>query len=376
MSRVMIVVAAAAIAVQVTPGTAAAQSGTGGCPAPAPAVPAYGTGGSATDNKPDDPLFAAQWGLRQIRAPQAWRRSRGAGAVVAVVDTGVDLAHPDLRDQLVPGVDLWESRPGGGPDCPGPQDEQFHGTMVAGVVAAETGNGIGIAGVAPAAKIMPVRVRPAVDSTDFSRVGTGIRWAADHGADVISLTGGAVVPLRPAPLFPEDIAEAAAYAWERGVVLVATAGNNSLPWCQYPAATDHFVCAAANDAEGRPAGYSQLPLKLGSGVALRGPGGTRRAECDSAGDVWSTTLPGAARVDACGDRGYGTDSGTTYATAHIAGVAALLAARRLENDEIVDCLRRTATNRGRYDPLTGYGTVDAAAATGCGERRDRSPRRR
>lgn len=313
----------------------------------------------------EDPLLPAQWGLRQIHAQDAWRVGRGAGATVAVVDTGVDLRHPDLVGRVVLGIDLWELRPGGRPDCSGPQDEQFHGTMVAGVIAAQVRNGIGIAGVAPRAKLMPVRVRDVVDSLDFRQVGRGIRWAADHGADVISLTGGVAVPVRPRPVIEEDIAEALDYAWARGLVVVATAGNSSLPWCQYPAAADHVVCAAANDHLGRPAGYSHLPLKLGSGLALRAPGGARTGRCDAAEDVWSTALPGAPAVDACGQPGYGTDSGTTYATAHIAGVAALLAGRGLRNDEILRCLGSTASNHGASDLVTGMGTVDAAAAMRC-----------
>lgn len=325
----------------------------------------YESGGVAGSGYPNDPLFDAQWGLKQINAPQAWVHARGAGARVAVVDTGVDLAHPDLVERLVPGTDVWETRAGGAGDCPGPQDEQFHGTMVAGVIAAATDNGIGVSGVAPEAELMPVRVRDVVDNSDFSRVGIGIRWAADHGADVISLTGGVAVPVRPGPALQEEIAEAVAYAWERGVVTVATAGNASLPWCQYPAATDHVVCAAANGPDGAPARYSQLPLKLGSGIAVRAPGGARESRCDAAGDILSTTLPGTAWIDECEHRGYATDSGTTYATAHVAGVAALLAGQRLRNHEIVECLRTTSSNAGAYDPITGYGTVDAAAAVRC-----------
>jgi hypothetical protein len=91
----------------------------------------YGTGGPPRAGTPDDPLFDRQWALQALRVPEAWRGGRGGGAVVAVVDTGVDLHHPDLRDRLLAGADLWEARPGAEPDCPGPQDEQFHGTMVA-----------------------------------------------------------------------------------------------------------------------------------------------------------------------------------------------------------------------------------------------------
>lgn len=329
------------------------------CSAPAAA---YGTGGAAVTRKglPNDPLLDVQWGWAQIDSAGAWRQgARGARAVVAVVDTGVDTEHPDLRKRLVPGVDLWESRPGGSADCPGPDDEQYHGTVVAGVIAAEADNRIGIAGVAPAARLMPVRVRDDVNSTDFSRVAAGIVWAADHGADVISLTGGVTVPLRPNPLVAEQIAEAVAYAWSRGVVTVATAGNNSVPWCQYPASAEHVICAAATTSDGSPAQYSQFPVRGPGGIAVRAPGGARDGTCGS--DVVSTAPPGSP-LNPCGGGGYASDSGTTFAVAHTAGVAALLAGRGLSNEQIVECLRVTSSGRGAWDPVMGYGIVDAGAA--------------
>jgi subtilisin family serine protease len=346
-----------------TPGSAVAVTRTaafGGAGAPACSGGAYGPSGPPGT----DPLRGRQWALDVLHVDEAWRGGRGGGVTIAVVDTGVDLGHPDLVERLVPGADLWASRPGAEPDCPGPQDEQGHGTMVAGVVAAGAGNGHGIAGVAPAARVMPVRVRDAVDSLDFSRVAPGIRWAADHGAQIISLTGGVAVPVRPDPVVQEQIAEAAAYAWSRGVVTVATAGNASLPWCQYPAASEHVVCAAASGRDGRPATYSQAPLPLGGGLAVRAPGGSRNGTC--ADDVLSTTVPGTLG-GGCASAGYATDSGTTYATAHTAGIAALLAGRRLDNAAIVECLRASAT--GAVTPLDGAGAIDALRAVACAQRR-------
>ena len=328
---------------------------------------AYGTGGRAVDRRrlPDDPLLDAQWGLVQARVPEAWAmKARGARAVVAVVDTGVDLQHPDLAGALLPGIDLWESRPGGRPDCPGPDDEQFHGTAVAGVIAARADDGTGIAGVAHQARLLPVRVRDDVSSLDFSRVGAGIRWATDHGADVISLTGGVAAPVRSDPLLEEDIAEALAYAWSKGVVTVATAGNNSLPWCQYPSSAPQVVCASATTRDGAVASYSQLPIRADGGVAVLAPGGARDGSCGA--DV-VTSVPPGSRLTPCGTGGgWASDSGTTYATAHTAGIAALLVGRGLSNTEVVECLRRTSSGGGTWDPVRGYGLVNAAAAVaGC-----------
>lgn len=324
----------------------------------------YDSGGEAGTAFPDDPLFSRQWSLRQLEVPAAWDGgAAGDGVTVAVIDTGIDLNHPDLSAKLVPGVDLVEGHPDQPADCPtGPQDEDSHGTAVAGVIAAESDNGIGIAGVAPLAKLMPIRVRDQVESLDFSHVGDGIRFAVDHGARVISLTGGVTVPIRPSPVLEEDIAEALAYAWSKGVVTVATAGNNRAPWCQYPASSENVVCAAATDRDGQPTAYSQFPLKASPGAAVRAPGGGRTEGCESEEDVWTTILPASGRDCGPSFRGYDTDSGTTYATAHTAGVAALLAGRGLTNAEIVECLKATSSNRGTYDPIMGYGIVNADRA--------------
>src|SRR5215210_367220 len=147
-------------------------------PAEASAAPcttqtyAYDTGGAPGTGVVNDPLFARQWALDQVNAPEAWARgAKGAGAIVAVVDTGVDLQHPDLSSKLVAGHDFVASNG----DCPpGPQDENGHGTHVAGIAGAVTNNGIGVAGVAPDAQIMPVRVLDAEGSGSNEDVAAGI----------------------------------------------------------------------------------------------------------------------------------------------------------------------------------------------------------
>src|SRR3954467_1839681 len=145
----------------------------------------YDTGGQPGTGVVNDPLFPKQWGLDQIHAPAAWARGdKGAGVTIAVVDTGVDLNHPDLESQLVAGKDLVADSKN---DCPpGPQDENGHGTHVAGIAAAVTNNGIGGAGTAPDASIMPVRVLDADGSGDIDTIVAGIKYAADHGAKVIN----------------------------------------------------------------------------------------------------------------------------------------------------------------------------------------------
>ena len=133
---------------------------------------------AAADN---DPYYPLQWGLLRIGGPTAWAVSRGAGQIVAVIDTGVDSAHPDLQGQLVPGYDFVDN------DAQ-PFDENGHGTLIAGIIAALTGNSVGVASVAPRAKIMPVRVLGSDGSGSSTAVSAGITWAVQHGATVVNLS--------------------------------------------------------------------------------------------------------------------------------------------------------------------------------------------
>ena len=141
---------------------------------------------------PNDPLYEThQWGLQQIRATAAWPTSTGAGAVIAVVDSGIELAHEDLVTQVIPGntfVGCGEAGCGNGDWQTGPDDPHWHGTHVAGISAAATDNGKGIAGVAPAARILPVRVLDEDGAGTTRDVADGIRWAVDRGARVVNLS--------------------------------------------------------------------------------------------------------------------------------------------------------------------------------------------
>ena len=325
----------------------------------------YDRGGAPGGGAVNDPLYKQQWGLQRVKAPEAWKKGvTGKGAVIAILDSGIDLGHPDLRARLVRGVDLT-----GAPGCPGPQDESGHGTAVAGVAAASANNRIGIAGVAPRARLMPVRVLTGSESgtpgpEELKRVNKtfakGIRWAADHGADVINISS----TLMFVTDFPDDgLKPALKYAWEKGAVIVAAAGNNLLPVCDYPANDPHVVCVGATDELGLPAVYSNQPVTSNGGIGLRAPGGRLALNCNDPVDIWTTSLP-----EYCGElSGFYTTQGTSFASPHVAGVAALLASKGLDNDEIVECLMNTAVNpvtgsRGEFDPVYGYGEVDAGTA--------------
>src|SRR5437867_1912348 len=221
-------------AVVVLLGLAAPGSASAAC---THAPSAYDSGGTPGSGAANDPLFPRQWGLQQIKAPPAWQRGAlGAGVTIAVVDTGADFSHPDLAAKLDPGIDLVGTDNGlTGPGCPGAEDENGHGTHVAGIAAAITNNGKGVAGTAPHARILPVRVLDANGSGDPAAVDAGIRWAADHGAKVINLSLGPDTPL-VASLPDQATDDGVAYAYSKGANVIAAAGNESVPLCDYPAA--------------------------------------------------------------------------------------------------------------------------------------------
>jgi subtilisin family serine protease len=323
----------------------------------------YDNGGSPSSGTAvNDPLFPKQWGLDQINAPEAWARgATGSGVTIAVIDTGVDLAHPDLQSKLVTGVDIVA----GSNDCPpGPQDENGHGTHVAGIAAAITNNGIGGAGTSPDARIMPVRVLDAEGSGSSDDIVAGIRWAADHGAKVLNLSLGELPVVGQLQPLNQDIEDAIDYAWGKGALVVAAAGNETFPLCEYPSFAQHAICVGATDSRGLPSYYSNFPVSP-SMNGFRAPGGLGSVFCEDDEDIWSTVWPGSD-FDCQGSgsiTGYDTLAGTSMATPFVSGVAALLYGQGLTNEQIVQRLRDTSSNHGSYDPVMGWGIVDAGAAT-------------
>lgn len=315
----------------------------------------------------DDPLLSQQWGLRKINAPGAWQQGAlGQGAVIAVIDSGVDLHHPDLHKNLVKGIDLGPQGESG--DCPGPQDDDGHGTHVAGIAAAVGDNGIGTVGVAPKARVMPIQLMHLSEVQgptgglekveEFNkRLAKAIRWAADRGADVINMS---MVTFFFVEVPGSGVSAAIQYAWDKGVVLVAAAGNDGDPLCGYPAAEPLVLCVAATDRNGELSAYSNHPAKPTADTAVLGPAGNSSdTTCETSDLTWSTVLP--AEWD-CGIRGYATYGGTSVASPAVAGVAALLSGEGLDNAEIIECLLETSSNSGSYDRTTGYGLVNAGRA--------------
>ncbi|HEY0775387.1 MAG TPA: S8 family peptidase [Nocardioidaceae bacterium] len=316
----------------------------------------------------NDPLRTQQWGLDQIHAEEAWTATTGAGAVVAVVDSGVDLTHPDLKANLVPGATFIECDPScgngdwKGPDGVGnPGDE--HGTHVSGIVAAVTDNGLGVAGTAPDAQIMPIKALEE-GSGSFEDIANGIRYAVDHGADVVNLSIGALPGVQALTItgVESTVTEAIAYAADNGVLVVAAAGNESFPVCDTPSFEPGALCVTSTDRQELPSWFSNGAVKPDL-EAVAAPGGAGLVFCED--DIVSTVPVGTGNPT-CGETDYDYYAGTSMATPHVAGVGALLVAqgRTLDNIKaaLMDTARTPGVGTGVFTTSYGHGIVDAAAA--------------
>ncbi|MEO8686876.1 MAG: S8 family serine peptidase [Solirubrobacteraceae bacterium] len=291
-----------------------------------------------------DPRRGEQWNLDLIEADGARAVTTGAGATVAVIDSGVQADHPDLAGRIGPGYDVVQR------DST-PQDGDGHGTHVMGIIGAATGNGIGVESVAPGATLMPVRVLGDGGGGSIDDVAKGIDWAREHGADVINLSLGSDVPLVGAG-GGDGFDAAIRRAIAAGIVVVAAAGNNGVPVCEQPAASDGLLCVGAVDKRRQRSFFSSF----GSGLGLVAPGGAGATATgmDVGEDVLSTYAGSSYRELA----------GTSQAAPHVSGVAALLVSRGVRGQAAVRRLLATATDLGPpgVDSQYGAGLVDARAA--------------
>src|SRR5690606_10757285 len=250
-----------------------------------------------------------QWHLDQIGMPEAWTRQRGAGTVVAVIDTGV--AHRS-EGRFMQAPDLGQTRFVQGYDFvrkdAHPDDEHGHGTHCAGTVAQSTHNEVGVAGVAPEAAIMPLKVLDASGRGGWGAIAAAIRYAADNGANVISMSLGGGMPSR-------TVQRAIDYAHDKGVLVVAAAGNASRSRVEYPARHNHVGAAGAVRFDRKLTSYSNY----GEGLDVGAPGGDLRVDQNNDGmpdGVLQNTMVGGdpQKFD------YLAWQGTSMATPHVAGV--------------------------------------------------------
>lgn len=291
---------------------------------------------------PDDPLFSYQWGLHNtgqtggtedadIDAPEAWGIITGTNEVmIAVIDTGVDYTHDDLDDGRVR-TDIDKDYVNDDDDA---KDDHGHGTHVAGTIAAETNNGLGVAGVMWQAQILPLKVCDSQGSCNGDDVAAAISYAADQGANAINMSLGGSCS--------QTIADAVNYAYfEKGVIIVAAAGNSGLS-IGYPAKHPPVIAVGATDYNDERAYFSSY----GNELDVVAPGV----------DIWST-VP---------NNGYDSFKGTSMASPHVAGVAGLLLAQRpdLSAGQVREILHQSADDLGEdgFDRYYGYGRVNAYQA--------------
>lgn len=279
----------------------------------------------------NDPLLAQQWGVFATGADRVWAVTTGRGVTVAVVDSGSG-PHPDLAENLLPGrsfMNSIETQDGNDIDASG------HGSHVAGIIAAAANNGIGGSGVAPNAKILPIKVLDQAGQGDARDVATGVRYAVDSGAQVINLSlGGATES--------PSLTQAIQYANDKGALVVAAAGNGgATDKPKWPASLDLTIAVTAVDSSRNVTSFDQR------------------------GDYIDIAAPGASIVStAKGD--YVALSGTSMAAGFVAGAAALLFAAepRVSNAQVRDILLRTATDIGDpgRDQTYGVGFLNLVEA--------------
>jgi serine protease len=287
---------------------------------------------------PNDPLYSQQWNLKSIGMEAAWAITKGKGVTVAVIDTGIAKV-PDINDlRVTDGYDFIN-------DEPSATDDQGHGTHIAGTIAQNTHNGYGAAGIAPAARLMPLKVLAVGGSGSVSDIAEAIRWAADRNADVINLSLAGAGYSR---LMQKSID----YAYKKGLVIVAAAGNDHRNAVSFPARYRHVIGVAALDDQGQPAPYSNF----GAGVDLAAPGGLIKG--NTGGIIQNTFDPHSK------ESLFTPYQGSSFAAPHVAGVAALIQSLKKLDPDTVEALLTSTAQKPQSDPLNhfGAGQLNAAAA--------------
>lgn len=283
---------------------------------------------------PSDPAFATaatSYAFTRIQAAEAWDFTTGsAQIVIAVVDSGIRLDHPDLVGQTVPGYDFVN-------EDADPSDDSGHGTHVAGLIAAAHNNGHGLAGVCPGCRLMPIKVLDARNMGGWANLARGILYAVDHGAQIINLSLGSSAS-------SNTLQEAITYARNHGVVIVAAAGNNGASQPFYPAALDGVLGVGATSARDEWWSLSNY----GSFVDLTAPGDLIYSAYHQLDNIYG---------------GYTYMSGTSMATPLVSGLAGLILSRNptLSPEDVHAVLFAGADDLGApgYDPYFGHGRINA-----------------
>lgn len=338
----------------------------------------------------NDPLFPQQWGLHLMNAPAAWELTRGSpNVVVAVIEKGIDVEHPDLAGQFLLGRDLWDDDDSVN-DTSRPRkhkDSTDHGTHISGIIAARADNEIGTAGVAPECRILPVQVNTYHDG----ELARGIRFAVDNGARVINLSdvgymynikhGLPTVYSAWTPPHSDELLEACLYAQQHNVLIInATGGNQAHNVAKYPALCPGVVNVASADKNGRMADFSDY----GDLTEVAAPSGwrgydlandpSRRILPLAEEDVMSAALGAHPQAEygvlstISGEHGgYAEWSGGCMAIGHVSGLAALVWSRHpgLTAEEVRMVMRNTAqqpAGGSGWNPFMGHGLIDAHAA--------------
>lgn len=275
---------------------------------------------------PNDPSFTSEWHLTKISAPQAWDISRGAaGATIAILDSGVDPTHPDLAGKLVGGYNFIANNTD-------THDVYGHGTKVAGSAAAIANNGVGVAGVAWESTIMPLVVADSTGYATWSALASAAIWAADRGVRVMNMSFAG-------PSSSSTLQNAINYAWNKGALIFAGAGNSSTSTPYYPAAGQNVIAVSGTTSTDSLASFSNY----GTWVDISAP----------AASILTTTNGG----------GYGSVSGTSFSGPIAAAIAALVIGTNpsLTNVQVEQILKDNADNLGTagFDPYFGYGRVNA-----------------
>ncbi len=289
---------------------------------------------------PNDPLYdSKQWHLKRVGAEQAWDYACGQGVTVAVVDTGVACYD---KGPFSKGSDLSGTRCGGGynfvDDSDEAVDDQGHGTHVAGTIAQTTNNDKGVAGLAFCANLMPVKVLNKYGWGTLGNVAEGIRYAADNGASVINLSLGGSSPSKV-------LEEAVNHAVSKGVVVVAAAGNSGKS-VGYPAAYDGVIAVSASDSNDKIAWFSSRGPQVA--IAAPGVGVTQQTVCEG----------GKNKCEL-----FGTFNGTSMASPHVAGAAAMVVGLGVSDPDSVRSVLATSARPKGEASLYGAGILDAGAAT-------------